>query len=177
MVKVSDTQAQFQAAANLYAKAMSLMKERAIGRTRRLEEMENGLFKFHGGRRLRHAGPDRPHEGHRGKYRQRQFHFADRRAAIPIAARLPPSPRISTDELGATLVDDRQARRRQERLQSQYDPGNPNADNQGYVKLPNVDPPDGNHGHARRAAFLRSRSHVMDTTKQMMARNGRFAEK
>ncbi len=30
MVKVSDTQAQFQAAANLYAKAMSMMKE-AIG--------------------------------------------------------------------------------------------------------------------------------------------------
>ena len=30
MVKVSDTQAQFQAAANIYAKAMSMMKE-AIG--------------------------------------------------------------------------------------------------------------------------------------------------
>ena len=25
-------------------------------------------------------------------------------------------------------------------FRSQYDPGNPNADTQGYVKLPNVDP-------------------------------------
>ena len=34
MIKVSDTQAQFQAAANLYAKAMSMMKT-AIGQLNR----------------------------------------------------------------------------------------------------------------------------------------------
>ena len=42
-------------------------------------------------------------------------------------------------ELDATLVKAGKTIRDKSDFRSQYDPGNPNADKQGYVKLPNVD--------------------------------------
>jgi flagellar basal-body rod protein FlgC len=42
-------------------------------------------------------------------------------------------------ELGATLVTAGKPLPDKSEFKSQYDPGNPNADTQGYVKLPNVD--------------------------------------
>src|SRR5579875_3129753 len=42
-------------------------------------------------------------------------------------------------ELGATLVTAGKPLTDKSDFKSQYDPGNPNADAQGYVKLPNVD--------------------------------------
>jgi flagellar basal-body rod protein FlgC len=43
------------------------------------------------------------------------------------------------NELGAALVDAGKPLTDKSDFKSQYDPGNPNADKQGYVKLPNVD--------------------------------------
>ena len=43
------------------------------------------------------------------------------------------------EELGATLVNSGKPLPDKSDFKSQYDPGNPNADKQGYVKLPNVD--------------------------------------
>ena len=42
-------------------------------------------------------------------------------------------------ELGANLVKSGKTIADQSAFRSQYDPGNPNADAKGYVKLPNVD--------------------------------------
>jgi flagellar basal-body rod protein FlgC len=42
-------------------------------------------------------------------------------------------------ELGATTVESGKPVMDQSEFKSQYDPGNPNADAKGYVKLPNVD--------------------------------------
>jgi flagellar basal-body rod protein FlgC len=62
-------------------------------------------------------------------------------------------------ELGANLVQSGKPIEDKSEFRTQYDPGNPNADKQGYIKLPNVDSPDRNHGHEGSAAFLRSRPH------------------
>ncbi|HEX4177986.1 MAG TPA: flagellar basal body rod C-terminal domain-containing protein, partial [Rhizomicrobium sp.] len=43
------------------------------------------------------------------------------------------------EELGATLVNSGKPLPDKSDFKSQYDPGNPNSDAQGYVKLPNVD--------------------------------------
>ena len=42
-------------------------------------------------------------------------------------------------ELGVNLVETGKTVEDKSDFRSQYDPGNPNADKQGYVKLPNVD--------------------------------------
>jgi flagellar basal-body rod protein FlgC len=73
-------------------------------------------------------------------------------------------------ELGANLVtagkpaDDKSA------FRSQYDPGNPNADKQGYIKLPNVDSlveiMDMREAQRSYEADLT----VMDATKSMVSR-------
>jgi len=50
---------------------------------------------------------------------------------------------VSSDfdrELGANLVKAGKSIADKSDFRSQYDPGNPNADAKGYVKLPNVDP-------------------------------------
>jgi flagellar basal-body rod protein FlgC len=50
---------------------------------------------------------------------------------------------VTTDfdrELGVSLVKSGKTVVDKSEFRSQYDPGNPNADKQGYVKLPNVDP-------------------------------------
>ncbi len=73
-------------------------------------------------------------------------------------------------ELGATLVSAGRPISDQSQFTSQYDPGNPNADKQGYVKLPNVNSlveiMDMREAQRSYEADLT----VMDSTKQMMSK-------
>jgi flagellar basal-body rod protein FlgC len=72
-------------------------------------------------------------------------------------------------ELGATLVSAAKPIPDKSDFKSQYDPGNPNADAQGYVKLPNVDSlveiMDMRDAQRSYEADLQ----MMQTTKQMVA--------
>ncbi len=74
------------------------------------------------------------------------------------------------NELGATLVNPGRPLTDKTDFKSQYDPGNPNADSQGYVKLPNVDSlveiMDMRDAQRSYEADLQ----MLDTTKQMLAR-------
>jgi len=73
-------------------------------------------------------------------------------------------------ELEANLVNAGKPLPDKSEFKSQYDPGNPNADAQGYVKLPNVDSlveiMDMRDAQRSYEADLT----VLDTTKQMMAK-------
>jgi flagellar basal-body rod protein FlgC len=73
-------------------------------------------------------------------------------------------------ELGANLVQSGKPMQDSSDFRTQYDPGNPNADKQGYVKLPNVDPlieiMDMKEAQRSYEADLT----VMDSTKQMLSR-------
>src|SRR5471032_3352745 len=73
-------------------------------------------------------------------------------------------------ELGANLVTSGKPIDDQSEFRTQYDPGNPNADKQGYIKLPNVDPlieiMDMKEAQRSYDADLT----VMDATKQMLSR-------
>src|SRR5580704_11006400 len=73
-------------------------------------------------------------------------------------------------EVGANLVESGKTIEDKSDFRSQYDPGNPNADKQGYVKLPNVDPlieiMDMRDAQRSYEADLT----VIDATKQMLAR-------
>ena len=73
-------------------------------------------------------------------------------------------------ELNATMVESGKTVEDKSEFRSQYDPGNPNADKQGYVKLPNVDPlveiMDMREAQRSYEADLT----VMDATKSMQAR-------
>src|SRR6195256_3509501 len=73
-------------------------------------------------------------------------------------------------ELDATLVAAGKPMPDRSDFRSQYDPGNPNADKQGYVKLPNVDPlveiMDMREAQRSYEADLT----IMDSTKQMLSR-------
>ncbi|MDB5733726.1 MAG: Flagellar basal-body rod protein FlgC [Alphaproteobacteria bacterium] len=73
-------------------------------------------------------------------------------------------------ELGATLVNAGKPMNDKSDFRNQYDPGNPNADAQGYVKLPNVDSlveiMDMREAQRSYEADLT----VMDSTKQMLAK-------
>lgn len=73
-------------------------------------------------------------------------------------------------ELGATMVNSGKPVMDRKEFRSQYDPGNPNADAQGYVKLPNVDSlveiMDMREAQRSYEADLT----VMDSTKQMLAK-------
>ena len=73
-------------------------------------------------------------------------------------------------ELDATLVKAGKPIIDKGEFRSQYDPGNPNADKQGYVKLPNVDSlveiMDMREAQRSYEADLT----VMDSTKQMLAK-------
>lgn len=73
-------------------------------------------------------------------------------------------------ELNANLVQSGKPLNDKSEFRSQYDPGNPLADAQGYVKLPNVDSlvevMDMREAQRSYEADLT----IMDSTKQMMAR-------
>jgi flagellar basal-body rod protein FlgC len=55
-------------------------------------------------------------------------------------------------------------------FRSQYDPGNPNADKQGYVKLPNVDSLVEIMARREAQRSYEADLSVMESTKQMLAR-------
>ena len=73
-------------------------------------------------------------------------------------------------ELGATMVESGKPIEDKSDFRTQYDPGNPNADNKGYVKLPNVDAlveiMDMREAQRSYEADLTA----MDATKSMLAR-------
>ncbi len=73
-------------------------------------------------------------------------------------------------QLGATLVESGKPVQDMSDFRQQYDPGNPAADKQGYVKLPNVNPlvevMDMKDAQRAYEADL----NVMDATKSMLSR-------
>jgi flagellar basal-body rod protein FlgC len=73
-------------------------------------------------------------------------------------------------ELDATVVKSGQPLIDQTDFRAQYDPGNPNADKQGYVKLPNVDPLIEIMDMKEAQRSYEANLTVMDSTKSMLAR-------
>ncbi len=73
-------------------------------------------------------------------------------------------------ELGANLVQSGRPLDDKSDFRSQYDPGNPNADKQGYVKLPNVDSLIEIMDMKEAQRSYEANLTVMDATKQMLAR-------
>jgi flagellar basal-body rod protein FlgC len=90
--------------------------------------------------------------------------------ADPYRRKVPTVTSKFDHELGASLVATGKTVPDKSEFRSQYDPGNPNADKQGYVKLPNVDPlievMDMREAQRSYEADLT----VMDATKQMLAK-------
>src|ERR1043166_2036895 len=73
-------------------------------------------------------------------------------------------------ELGANLVESGKVVEDKSDFRSQYDPGNPNADKQGYVKLPNVDPLVEIMDMREAQRAYEADLSVMESTKQMLAK-------
>ena len=89
--------------------------------------------------------------------------------ADPYRRKVPTVTSKFDSELGANMVEAGKTVQDKSEFRSQYDPGNPNADKQGYVKLPNVDPlieiMDMREAQRSYEADLT----VMGATKQMLA--------
>ena len=73
-------------------------------------------------------------------------------------------------ELDATLVNAGKPIPDKSDFRSQYDPGNPNADSQGYVKLPNVDSLVEIMDMREAQRSYEADLSVMESTKQMLAK-------
>ena len=73
-------------------------------------------------------------------------------------------------ELDATLVSAGRPIMDKSDFRSQYDPGNPNADKQGYVKLPNVDSLVEIMDMREAQRSYEADLSVMESTKQMLAK-------
>jgi flagellar basal-body rod protein FlgC len=73
-------------------------------------------------------------------------------------------------ELDATLVSAGKPLADKSEFKSQYDPGNPTADAQGYVKLPNVDSLVEVMDMREAQRSYEADLSVMDATKQMLAK-------
>lgn len=73
-------------------------------------------------------------------------------------------------ELDATLVSAGKPIPDRSDFRSQYDPGNPNADKQGYVKLPNVDSLVEIMDMREAQRSYEADLSVMESTKQMLAK-------
>jgi len=73
-------------------------------------------------------------------------------------------------ELDATLVKAGKPVNDKSEFRSQYDPGNPNADKQGYVKLPNVDSLVEIMDMREAQRSYQADLTVMDATKQMLSK-------
>jgi len=73
-------------------------------------------------------------------------------------------------ELNATLVQSGKPINDKSEFKSQYDPGNPMADAQGYVKLPNVDSLVEVMDMREAQRSYEADLSVMDATKQMLAK-------
>src|ERR1700742_2580060 len=88
----------------------------------------------------------------------------------PYRRKIPTITSSFDRELGANTVSVGKVIEDKSEFRTQYDPGNPNADKQGYIKLPNVDPlveiMDMKEAQRSYEADLT----VMDATKQMLSR-------
>jgi len=73
-------------------------------------------------------------------------------------------------ELGASVVQSGKPMADQSEFRTQYDPGNPNADAQGYVKLPNVNSLVEIMDMQEAQRSYQADLSVMDATKSMLAR-------
>lgn len=73
-------------------------------------------------------------------------------------------------ELGASVVQSGKPVADQSEFRTQYDPGNPNADAQGYVKLPNVNSLVEIMDMQEAQRSYQADLSVMDATKSMLAR-------
>ena len=73
-------------------------------------------------------------------------------------------------ELETTLVNSGKPLADKSEFRSQYDPGNPNADKQGYVKLPNVDSLVEIMDMREAQRSYEADLSVMESTKQMLAK-------
>ena len=73
-------------------------------------------------------------------------------------------------ELEANLVNAGKPTPDKSDFRNQYDPGNPNADAQGYIKLPNVDSLVEIMDMREAQRSYEADLHVMDSTKQMLAK-------
>ena len=73
-------------------------------------------------------------------------------------------------ELDATMVKAGKPVTDKSEFRSQYDPGNPNADKQGYVKLPNVDSLVEIMDMREAQRSYEADLSVMESTKQMLAK-------
>ena len=73
-------------------------------------------------------------------------------------------------DLGATLVEPGKPIEDNSEFRSQYDPGNPAADKQGYVKLPNVNPLIEVMDMKEAQRSYEADLNVMEATKSMLAR-------
>jgi flagellar basal-body rod protein FlgC len=73
-------------------------------------------------------------------------------------------------ELGATVVQSGKPIEDKSEFRTQYDPGNPAADKQGYVKLPNVNPLVEVMDMREAQRSYEADLNVMEATKTMLAR-------
>jgi len=102
--------------------------------------------------------------------------IANADSTSPTAGADPYRRKISTvkstfdRELDANLVESGKVVEDKSDFRSQYDPGNPNADKQGYVKLPNVDSLVEIMDMREAQRSYEADLSVMDSTKQMMAK-------
>jgi flagellar basal-body rod protein FlgC len=74
------------------------------------------------------------------------------------------------DHLGATMVEASKPQNDMTDFRQQYDPGNPAADKQGYVKLPNVNPLIEVMDMREAQQSYEADLNVMDATKTMLSR-------
>ena len=90
--------------------------------------------------------------------------------ADPYRRKVPTVTSKFDRELGASMVESGKTVTDKSEFRSQYDPGNPNADKQGYVKLPNVDPLIEIMDMREAQRSFEADLTVMDATKQMLAK-------
>ena len=95
---------------------------------------------------------------------------ASQKGGDPYRRKIPTISASFDRELDASLVEAGKPMADQSSFKSQYDPGNPNADTQGYVKLPNVDSLVEIMDMREAQRSYEADLSVMDSTKQMMAK-------
>src|SRR5271154_6245769 len=101
--------------------------------------------------------------------------IANANSTSPVPGQDPYRRKISTikanfdRELGATVVETGKPVVDRSDFRSQYDPGNPNADKQGYVKLPNVDSLVEIMDMREAQRSFEANLTVMDASKQMLS--------
>ncbi|HSZ74394.1 MAG TPA: flagellar basal body rod protein FlgC [Rhizomicrobium sp.] len=88
----------------------------------------------------------------------------------PYRRKIPTMTSQFDQELGATLVQAGQTMPDQSDFRLQFDPGNPAADKQGYVKLPNVNPLVEIMDMREAQRSYEANLTIMDASKSMLSR-------